>query len=161
MNWTAEQEAIRDSFAAFARREVAPGAAERDRSGEFPAALVRRLPELDGMGISVAADDGGLGPDTVSQLLTIEQVAYADAALASIYTAHYLGMEVFRVRAAAPQRKSGLRSSPTHTVYLDDVRLPADALLGDVGAGGTTALEVLNAARIDIAAMANGIAARA
>lgn len=254
MNWTAEQEAIRDSFAAFARREAAPGAAERDRSGEFPAALVRRLGELDGMGISVAADDGGLGLDTVSQLLAIEQVAYADAALASIYTAHYLGMEVFRVRAAgaqrarwlaplargqylagfaltepaagsdiasmtttarrdgdgwvlngtktfisnaaeadvlalfatadpargfrgisafavpkgtagvsfsAPQRKSGLRSSPTYTVYLDDVRLPADALLGDVGAGGTIALEVLNAARIDIAAMANGIAARA
>lgn len=254
MNWTTEQEAIRDSFAEFARREVAPGAAERDRSGDFPAALVRRLGELDGMGISVAPDDGGLGLDTVSQLLAIEQVAYADAALASIYTAHYLGMEVFRLRAAgeqraqwlaplargqflagfaltepgagsdigsmrttaryedgswvlngtktfisnaaeadvlalfatvdpargfrgitafavpkgtpgvsfsAPQLKSGLRSSPTYTVYLDDVRLPAGSLLGEPGAGGVTALEVLNAARIDIAAMANGIAARA
>jgi alkylation response protein AidB-like acyl-CoA dehydrogenase len=55
----------------------------------------------------------------------------------------------------------GLHSSPTYTVYLDDVRLPGDALLGNPGMGAAIALGVLNAARIDIAAMANGIARRA
>ncbi len=41
------------------------------------------------------------------------------------------------------------------------MRLPAGALIGRTGEGGRIALEVLNRARVDIAAMANGIAMRA
>ncbi|MGH3151908.1 MAG: acyl-CoA dehydrogenase family protein [Streptosporangiaceae bacterium] len=92
---TAEQEAIRESFGEFARKEVLPGAAARDASGSYPADLMARLGELDGMGISVSRKFGGLGLDTGEQLLAIEEVTYADAALGSICTAHYLGLEVF------------------------------------------------------------------
>lgn len=254
MTFTDEEQAIRDVFAQFSAREVLPGAAERDRTGQYPADLVARIGELDGMGISVPEDDGGLGLSTRAQLIAIEEVSYADAALGSIYTAHYLGMEVLRLggdpvqrdrwlrpmaagRALAgfaltepdagsdiasmrtravrdgdgwtlsgsktfisnaaqadtlmlfatvdpaagfhgitafaipkdtpgvgfsePQDKLGLRSSPTYTIYLDDVHLPAESLIGQPGHGGTLALDVLNAARIDIAAAANGIARRA
>jgi acyl-CoA dehydrogenase len=80
----------------------------------------------------------------------------------------FRGISAFAVPAGTPgvsfsppQEKLGLRSSPTYTVFLDDVRLPATALIGTPGRGGALALEVLNAARIDIAAMANGIALRA
>ncbi|WP_280500919.1 acyl-CoA dehydrogenase family protein [Nocardia farcinica] len=245
---------FRSSVRAFAEAEILPGAAERDASARFPADLVRRLADQDLMGISVPTEYGGLGLSTRAQLVAIEEVARADAALASIYTAHYLGLEPILVggtdeqrarrlpalaageqlagfaltepdagsdiasmrtvaRRAAdgwhlsgaktfisnareadlvvlfaktdpdagfrgitafavpkgtpgitysePQDKLGIRSAPTYTVYLDDVVLPHDAVIGTEGRGGSIALTALNRARIDVAAMANGIALRA
>ncbi|MBF6247453.1 acyl-CoA dehydrogenase family protein [Nocardia elegans] len=245
---------FRSSVRAFAEAEILPGAAERDASARFPADLVRRLADQDLMGISVPTEYGGLGLSTRAQLVAIEEVARADAALASIYTAHYLDLEPILVggteeqrarrlpalaageqlagfaltepdagsdiasmrtvaRRAAdgwhlsgaktfisnareadlvvlfaktdpdagfrgitafavpkgtpgitysePQDKLGIRSAPTYTVYLDDVVLPHDAVIGTEGRGGNIALTALNRARIDVAAMANGIALRA
>jgi len=60
-----------------------------------------------------------------------------------------------------PQDKLGIRSAPTYELRLEDVAVERDALIGGEGAGGRIALEVINRARIDIAAMANGIAMRA
>jgi len=245
---------FRDAVRAFANREIHPGAAFRDETREFPAELVKRLGEQDLMGISVPEEFGGLGLSTKTQLIAIEEVARTDAALASIYTAHYLGLEPilvggteeqkrrwlprlasgellagfaltepdagsdiasmhttarreddgwhlsgsktyisnakeadlvvlfaktdpsagFRgitafvlpqgtpgVSYSEPQDKLGIRSAPTYTVYLDDVVLPHDAVVGTEGRGGNIALTALNRARIDVAAMANGIALRA
>jgi len=245
---------FRGAVRAFANREIHPGAAFRDETREFPAELVKRLGEQDLMGISVPEEFGGLGLSTKTQLIAIEEVARTDAALASIYTAHYLGLEPilvggteeqkrrwlprlasgellagfaltepdagsdiasmhttarreddgwhlsgsktyisnakeadlvvlfaktdpsagFRgitafvlpqgtpgVSYSEPQDKLGIRSAPTYTVYLDDVVLPHDAVVGTEGRGGNIALTALNRARIDVAAMANGIALRA
>ena len=248
------QRAMRQVIRDFCRNEVMPGAAERDRTGKFPADIMRGLGELGAMGITVPESCGGLGLDTQTQLLTIEEVARADAALASIYTAHLLALEVLvpylgeeqrrrfipemasgkalgafaltepgsgsdiggmetvarrdgdswvvsgsktfisnaadadvtvlfaKTDAAAgfrgisafvlsrgtpgvsfsePQDKLGIRSAPTHTVYLDGARITDDRVIGELGTGGRMALSALNRARIDIAAMANGIARRA
>ncbi|QYB02037.1 acyl-CoA dehydrogenase family protein [Rhodococcus sp. USK10] len=245
---------FRGAVRAFANREIHPGAAFRDDTREFPAELVKRLGEQDLMGISVPEEFGGLGMSTKTQLIAIEEVARTDAALASIYTAHYLGLEpilvggteeqkrrwlprlasgellagfaltepdagsdIASMRTTArreddgwhlsgsktyisnakeadlvalfaktdpsagfrgitafvlpqgtpgvsysePQDKLGIRSAPTYTVYLDDVVLPHDAVVGTEGRGGNIALTALNRARIDVAAMANGIALRA
>ncbi|MBV6756585.1 acyl-CoA dehydrogenase family protein [Rhodococcus opacus] len=245
---------FRGAVRAFANREIHPGAAFRDETREFPAELVKRLGEQDLMGISVPEEFGGLGMSTKTQLIAIEEVARTDAALASIYTAHYLGLEpilvggteeqkrrwlprlasgellagfaltepdagsdIASMRTTArreddgwrlsgsktyisnakeadlvvlfaktdpsagfrgitafvlpqgtpgvsysePQDKLGIRSAPTYTVYLDDVVLPHDAVVGTEGRGGNIALTALNRARIDVAAMANGIALRA
>lgn len=245
---------FRGAVRAFANREIHPGAAFRDETREFPAELVKRLGEQDLMGISVPEEFGGLGLSTRTQLIAIEEVARTDAALASIYTAHYLGLEpilvggteeqksrwlprlasgellagfaltepdagsdIASMRTTArreddgwhlsgsktyisnakeadlvvvfaktdpsagsrgitafvlpqgtpgvsysePQDKLGIRSAPTYTVYLDDVVLPHDAVVGTEGRGGNIALTALNRARVDVAAMANGIALRA
>src|ERR1039458_2634257 len=99
------QEEIHRMLRDFARNEVMPGARERDETGAFPADLLRRLGELDAMGITVPEAYGGLGLDTQTQLLAIEEVAYADAALASIYTAHFLTLEVLVPYASEVQKK--------------------------------------------------------
>lgn len=251
---TETQRAIRAVVREFARREVAPGAHERDASGAFPRDLVTRLGDLDAMGITVPVEDGGLGLDTMTQLIAIEEIAAADAALASIYTAHLLALEVVNLGASveqrrrylrglaggsllgafaltepgagsdiasmtttarrdgerwllrgektyisnaaeadllvtfastdptagfrgisaffvprdspglsfsSPQDKCGIRSAGTYGVYLDDVAVPAADVIGALGSGGKLAMTALNGARIDVAAMANGIAARA
>ena len=55
----------------------------------------------------------------------------------------------------------GLRASNTTAIALEDLRLPADALLGEEGQGFVYAMEGLDAGRLGIAAQATGIARRA
>lgn len=54
--------------------------------------------------------------------------------------------------------KMGWRSSDTHPLFFDDVRVPADALLSEPGRGYREALEFLTWARLPIAAMSSGLA---
>ncbi len=64
-------------------------------------------------------------------------------------------------RAGKPEDKMGLRASNTVAIALEDVRLPADHLLGQDGRGFPYALEGLDAGRLGIAVQATGIARRA
>ncbi len=62
------------------------------------------------------------------------------------------------VSFGAPERKLGIKGSPTREVYLDGVRLPADRLLGEPGQGMWIAMRTLDHTRVTIAAQAIGIA---
>ncbi len=64
-------------------------------------------------------------------------------------------------RPGKPEDKMGLRASNTATIALEDLRLPADALLGEAGMGFVYAMEGLDAGRLGIGAQAVGIARRA
>jgi alkylation response protein AidB-like acyl-CoA dehydrogenase len=57
-----------------------------------------------------------------------------------------------------PEKKLGIKGSPTRTVILDDVRIPAGRIIGEAGTGFKTALATLDHTRITIAAQALGIA---
>jgi len=59
---------------------------------------------------------------------------------------------------APPEKKMGLKGSPTHAVTYDNVRVPADHLLGQPGEGLHQALTVLDGGRIGIGALAVGLA---
>jgi alkylation response protein AidB-like acyl-CoA dehydrogenase len=63
-----------------------------------------------------------------------------------------------RLAFGAPEKKMGLACDVTTQVLFDDVRLPADQLIGDEGAGMGVALSALDAGRLGIAAVATGIA---
>ena len=57
-----------------------------------------------------------------------------------------------------PEKKLGIKGSPTRQVILEDVRIPADRIIGAEGTGFKTALATLDHTRITIAAQALGIA---
>jgi alkylation response protein AidB-like acyl-CoA dehydrogenase len=57
-----------------------------------------------------------------------------------------------------PEKKMGLKGSPTHAVTYDTVRVPADHLLGEEGRGLTQTLIVLDGGRIGIGALSLGLA---
>ncbi len=57
-----------------------------------------------------------------------------------------------------PEKKMGLRGSPTHMLTYDNVRVPAGNLLGEVGRGIYQTLATLDGGRISIGAMAVGLA---
>jgi alkylation response protein AidB-like acyl-CoA dehydrogenase len=58
----------------------------------------------------------------------------------------------------SPEKKMGLKGSPTHAVTYDTVRVPADHLLGEEGRGLTQTLIVLDGGRIGIGALSLGLA---
>ena len=62
------------------------------------------------------------------------------------------------VSFGAPERKLGIKGSPTREVYLDNVRIPADRIIGAEGTGFSTAMRTLDHTRVTIAAQAIGIA---
>jgi alkylation response protein AidB-like acyl-CoA dehydrogenase len=62
------------------------------------------------------------------------------------------------VTFGAPERKLGIKGSPTREVYFDNVRIPADRMIGAEGTGFATAMRTLDHTRVTIAAQALGIA---
>jgi alkylation response protein AidB-like acyl-CoA dehydrogenase len=93
---------------AFARGRVAPGAAERDRNAVDAADIFRELADMDALGITVPTQYGGLGLDTTTLVIAVEELGYADASVASIFAGHYLGMEGFRLFGNEDQKQKYL-----------------------------------------------------
>ena len=244
---------IRDLAREFAQKEVAPGAAERDRTGEFPAQLVRRMAELGFWGVPFPERYGGLDAGYLAYAIAVEEIGRADASLGITYAAgvslgsmplFYFGndqqkdawlprlvsgealaafcltepnagsdaggIETTAVRrgdgwlvngtkqfitngtkaalyvvaaltdpakrqhggisnflvpadtrgvsSRNPYEKLGLHSSDTAEVVFQDVAVPAENLLGQVGEGFPQFMQVLDGGRISIAALSVGIA---
>lgn len=62
------------------------------------------------------------------------------------------------VSFGAPEKKLGIKGSPTREVYLDNVRIPGDRIIGEEGKGFEYAMKTLDHTRITIAAQAVGVA---
>ncbi|MER5941570.1 acyl-CoA dehydrogenase family protein [Streptomyces sp. NPDC001928] len=62
------------------------------------------------------------------------------------------------VSFGSQERKLGIKGSPTREVYLDNVRIPAERMIGAEGTGFATAMKTLDHTRITVAAQAIGIA---
>ena len=75
MDYTEEQQMMRDTVREFAKNEIEPVAAEFDEKGEFPAENFKKMAELGFLGIPFPEKYGGAGMDTVSLALAIEEVA--------------------------------------------------------------------------------------
>jgi butyryl-CoA dehydrogenase len=72
---TAEQAAFRAEVREFARREIAPGAAEGDARACFPTATFEKLATAGYLGIPVPEEHGGLGKDNLSFVVALEEIA--------------------------------------------------------------------------------------
>jgi len=83
-----EQLMIQAMVREFSRKEVLPGAAERDRSKRFPAENFEKMAELGLMGMMVPPAYGGEGTDTISYVLALAEIAYSCAATAVVMSVH-------------------------------------------------------------------------
>jgi alkylation response protein AidB-like acyl-CoA dehydrogenase len=249
------QRAIQQMARDFAREELAPHAARWDAEAKADPAVRQKLGELGFLGMLLPEDVGGLGLDSLSYLLALEEIAAADASTAVLMSVHNslptrmilnFGSEAQRTRflprmssgewlgafalsepdagsdasavtaqavrdgddwivngtkawvsngnvadvilamartdSASARRgakgisafiltpelpgfgvgkkeeKMGLRASPTVSLVFDNMRVPADRMLGDEGRGFIYAMESLEAGRLGIAAQSVGIA---
>jgi alkylation response protein AidB-like acyl-CoA dehydrogenase len=85
-----DQQAVLDAVKEFADRELAPRAKETDERGEWPADNVRKLAELDLMGIPVPEEYGGLGMDFLTWSAVGEELSRACTTTGAVFGAHVL-----------------------------------------------------------------------
>src|SRR5436309_1308512 len=83
-----DQRLLRDTVREFAAAEIAPVAEELDRTKAFPYDIVRRLAELDLMGIPFPEEYGGAGGDSLAYALVVEELTRVDSSVAITLCAH-------------------------------------------------------------------------
>ncbi len=79
---------LRQAVRAFASQQIAPQAAEIDRSNEFPAGLWRKFGELGLLGITVEEEYGGSAMGYLAHIVAVEEISRASAAVGLSYGAH-------------------------------------------------------------------------
>ena len=81
-------DALRDAVREFAQTEIAPRAAEADRSDQFPMDLWTKMGELGVLGITVPEEDGGAGMGYLAHMVAMEEISRASASVGLSYGAH-------------------------------------------------------------------------
>jgi isovaleryl-CoA dehydrogenase len=81
-------DALRDAVREFAQAEIAPRAADIDRSDQFPMHLWRQMGELGVLGITVPEEDGGAGMGYLAHMVAMEEISRASASIGLSYGAH-------------------------------------------------------------------------
>ncbi len=93
MSWalhplTEEQSEVQKLAREFARAEITPHAADWDQRAHFEPSLVTKLGELGFLGMMLPEKYEGLGVDTGTYLIALEEIAAADASAAVLMSVH-------------------------------------------------------------------------
>lgn len=83
-----EHRMLRATVADFARREVEPRAAHNDQQGTLDVELFRRLGQLELLGITIPAEDGGAGMDALAAVIVHHELSKVDPGFCLAYLAH-------------------------------------------------------------------------
>jgi alkylation response protein AidB-like acyl-CoA dehydrogenase len=85
---TEEQEMIRATARDFSKAQLAPHAAEWERTATFPRQALREMGKLGFMGMTVPPEWGGAGADYVAYALALEEIAAGDGASSTVMSGH-------------------------------------------------------------------------
>jgi butyryl-CoA dehydrogenase len=103
---TESQQAFKAEVREFAEREIKPLATRIDTEGKIPDELIRKVAARGYMGISIPEEFGGLGKDTVSYALAIEELSRCCASTGVTVTVHTsVGTEVINLFGTEEQKK--------------------------------------------------------
>lgn len=106
---TDEQQMIREMARKFAETELKPIAAEIDKKGEYPVDLFKKMAEVGFMGLTVPAEYGGAGVDTMCYSIVIEELSRVDASTGLSVAAHNsLSMMPILLAGSEAQKKKYL-----------------------------------------------------
>ena len=85
---TEQQRAVVDLARQFAADEIAPHAARWDREAHFDRSVAEKLGALGFLGMMIPEEWDGLGLDTLTYLMALEEIAVADASTAVLMSVH-------------------------------------------------------------------------
>ncbi len=137
-----EQRLVAQAARDFATRSLAPGAAERDRTGQFPLEHIGALAELGLLGMKVPVDEGGSGADNVGYVLAMEAIAESCASTAVILASSNLASKILSDHASPAQKERFLAP------YVRGEIGPASFALTEPS-GGSDASALRTTARLD------------
>ncbi|WP_456306435.1 isovaleryl-CoA dehydrogenase [Oleomonas cavernae] len=99
-------EMLRDSVRSFADHEIAPRAAEIDRTNQFPMDLWRKMGDLGVLGITVDEEYGGAGMGYLAHMVAMEEISRASASVGLSYGAHSnLCVNQIKLNGTAEQKR--------------------------------------------------------
>ena len=99
------QQLIQQTARGYAQKSLAPTAAERDRSGQFPLEELRELAELGLMGVNVPEELGGAAAGAVSYALAMMEIAQGCASTSVTMAVNNMVAETI-VRFGSPEQKA-------------------------------------------------------
>ena len=88
LHLTEEQRGIRDMAREFALQEIAPYNSDWDERAHFEPSLVKKMGDLGFLGMLIPEAYEGLGVDTSSYLIALEEIAVVDASAAVLMSVH-------------------------------------------------------------------------
>src|SRR2546422_49155 len=153
---------LRESVQDFARKEIAPRAAEIDRTNEFPPDLWPKLGKLGLLGITVEEDYGGSMMGYLAHIVAMEEISRASASIGLSYGAHSnLCVNQIRRNGSAAQKrdKLGMRGSNTCELVFRDCAVPGENILGNLDKGVAVLMSGLDYERTVLAGGPLGIMA--
>lgn len=89
----------------FAREKIEPFAAEWDRTSHFPRDVIDEMGKLGFLGMTTPEEYDGMGLDTVTYLLALEEIAAADSSIAVSMGIHNAIPTTMLVRHGTPDQK--------------------------------------------------------
>jgi len=145
------------------KRKYLPKLASMQMLGAY--ALTEPQAGSDALAARTRAD---LSPDGKFYLLNGQKMWITNGGEADLFTVfakvggeHFTALLVergFGVKSGAEEHKMGLKGSSTTALYFDNVPVPVDNVLGEIGRGHIIALNVLNIGRLKLGAGAVGAA---
>lgn len=100
-----EQQQIRELARDFAAEQLRPHAEAWDRDAAFPRSVIDQLGELGFLGMLLPEEWDGLGLDTTTYLLALEQIAWGDASVAVAMSVHNSLPTQMILRHGTPEQK--------------------------------------------------------
>ena len=107
-SYTPQQETLRNLVRDFAQKEIAPKAAELDRTGEFDRSLIPKLYQRGLLGVVIPKEYGGQGASHIDQAIIVEGLAYESMMVLVLNLAWAMPYELYRV-GTEENRKRWLR----------------------------------------------------
>jgi acyl-CoA dehydrogenase len=103
-----EQLALQETARRFAREEIAPIAAEHDKSCEFPREVIARAWELGLTNSCISPDYGGVGLSMLDSCIVIEELAWGCGGITTSIMANDLGLMPIVVGGSEEQKRDWL-----------------------------------------------------
>ena len=88
LNLSKDQELVREAVRKIAQKELAPRAAEIDKTYSFVREGLNKLKEADVLGLPIPTEYEGMGMDTLSFILAVEETAKACGSTALSFVSH-------------------------------------------------------------------------
>ena len=110
LNLSKDQELVRETVRKIAQKELAPRAAEIDKTHSFVWEGLKKLKEADVLGLAIPTEYEGMGMDTLSFVLAVEEIAKACGSTALSFVSHAISSYIILCAGNEEQRKKHLPS---------------------------------------------------